>query len=234
MAYCLLAAIIPISQFCIAYTLGFVLDSFYHRSLGGSHLGQMTQATLIARGTSWRPDHPWSLLLNVISSQNAQTICYTFTGPKLMTLSFLPLFWHPQWGDQPWQRMVWRINSRCLRHFFPPLTADDAPPKPFTHGCLCYFQCWDMPWFFLFDGAFHVFLHGHLVSFTLFMHWCTHILFSFYSSALFFSLRLLFLSFSSLFFSFSFLYLQSVLRILQVLDSTSRVGVATLICQDLV
>ena len=36
-------------------------------------------------------------------------------------------------------------------------------------------------------------------------------------------------------FSFSFLYLQSVLRILQVLDSTSqRVGVATLICQDLV
>ena len=57
MAYCLLAAIIPISQFCIAYTFAFVLDSFYHRSLGGSHLGQMTQATLIARGTSWRPDH---------------------------------------------------------------------------------------------------------------------------------------------------------------------------------
>ena len=95
MAYCLLAAIIPISQFCIAYTFAFVLDSFYHRSLGGSHLGQMTQATLIARGTSWRPDHLRSLLLNVISSQNAQTICYTFTGPKLMTLSFLPLFWHP-------------------------------------------------------------------------------------------------------------------------------------------
>lgn len=62
-----------------------------------------------------------------------------------MTLGFLPLFGHPNEEispDKGWSGES--IHAVCAT-FFPPLTADDAPPERFTHGCLRCFQCWDMP-----------------------------------------------------------------------------------------
>ena len=90
---------------------------------------------------------------------------------------------------------------------------------------LILFIWWGIPCFLAWSpGVFHsvhALMHTHLVFFLF-----QRPLLLFASSFPFFLLSL---------FSFSFLYLQSVLRILQVLDSTSqRVGVATLICQDLV